>query len=196
MDNQPQAASQSQTTPNRFYINQDFKIGRESFTVTDGQNVTCVAKQKLLAVKEHLDVYHDETATQLVFTIQQTSLVAISMTFAVVAANGQAMGSFRLQSMESLMSEHWEILDASGNPIGVIEQEAANAMLGRVTSIVPQTFVAKINGQPVCTYKEEHSIGMYFKMDIDFSTDTAGIFDRTLGIAGAILLASRHMQTK
>jgi hypothetical protein len=37
---------------------------------------------------------------------------------------------------------------------------------------------------------------MFFRMDIDFSSDSAMTFDRTLGIAGAILLASKHMNTK
>ena len=62
-------------------------------------------------------------------------------------------------------------------------------------TIIPQKFVATINNQPVCIYQEQMNIGMFFKMDIDFSSDTAGIFDRTLGIAAAILLASKHMTT-
>jgi hypothetical protein len=59
--------------------------------------------------------------------------------------------------------------------------------------MIPQTFVASINNQPVCRYHEQMNIGVMFKMDIDFSSDTAGVYDRTLGIAGAILLASKHM---
>jgi TRAP-type mannitol/chloroaromatic compound transport system substrate-binding protein len=66
---------------------------------------------------------------------------------------------------------------------------------GGAGTIIPQKFVASINNQPVCNYNEQMNIGAFFKMDIDFSADTAGIFDRTLGIAAAILLASKHMQT-
>lgn len=37
------------------------------------------------------------------------------------------------------------------------------------------------------------NIGVFFKMDVDFSSDTAGLFDRTLGVAGAIILAANHL---
>lgn len=200
-DNPSQAPSETAAPagpalPDKFYISQDFKFGRESFSVTDGQNLICAAKLKMLTLKEHIDVYRDEAATQLVFTIQQTSMVAMSKLYVVAAATGQTMGAFRIQAMQSMVNEHWEILDSNNNPIGIIEQDTMKAMLGRFASIVPQTFVAKINGQPVCVYKEEMNMGVYFKMDIDFSADSAKLYDRTLGIAAAILLASRHMQTQ
>ncbi len=212
---------QQATQPNHFYINQELKFGRETFAVTDGQNTVCVAKRKIMAVKEHMDIYRDEAATQLVFTIQQERVMAMSKVYDVVAADGHKMGGFKLEAMQSMMKEHWDILDANDNPIGVIDQDTNTAMTGRavdmvggvlggllgggggamggvaagnaIGSMIPQTFVASINNQPVCRYHEQMNIGILFKMDIDFSSDTAGVYDRTLGIAGAILLASKHM---
>lgn len=214
-------APQQPSQPNHFFINQELKMGRESFAVTDGQNLICVAKRKMMAIKEHMDVYRDEAATQIVFTIQQEKALAIAKVYDVISADGQKMGGFKLQSMQSMMQEHWDILDVNGNPVGVINQDTSTAMAGKavdmiggvlgglfgggggamtgmaagegVGSMIPQTFVASINNQPVCRYEEEMNIGMLFKMDIDFSSDTVGVFDRTLGIAGAILLASKHM---
>lgn len=215
----PQPPAQS----NHFFINQELKMGRESFAVTDGQNLVCVAKKKMMAIKEHMDVYRDEAATQLIFTIQQERAMAMSKVYDVVSADGQKMGGFKLEAMQSMMKEHWDILDTSDNPIGVIDQDATTAMVGKVGGMmggglgamlgggrgamggmaagagmgttVPQKFVASMNNQPVCTYQEEMNVGVFFKMDIDFSADTAGMFDRTLGIAAAILLASKHMST-
>jgi hypothetical protein len=215
---QPQ---QPTVQPNHFYISQDLKFGRESFSVTDGQTLVCVAKRKIMAVKEHMDVYRDEAATQIVFTIQQERVMAMSKVYDVISADGQKMGGYKLQAMQSMMKEHWDILDANDNPIGVIDQDMNTAMTGKAVNavagvlgglfgggegaaggmaagsglgnMIPQTFVASINNQPVCRYHEQMNIGVMFKMDIDFSGDTAGVFDRTLGIAGAILLASKHM---
>lgn len=170
---------------------------RESFHVTDDAGaLICVAALKTFAIKAHIDVYRDEARTQLAFTIQQKSALALTKTYEVADAAGQIMGAFRLQAMQSLLAEHWEILNAGGAPLGTIEQDKSSALMGRVAAIVPQSFVAKINDQPVCVYHEEVNIGVSFKMDIDFSGDTGNLFDRTLGIAGAILLASRHLQTK
>ncbi len=190
---------QQPAAPNCFFINQEFKFGRESFAVTDGQNLVCVAKLKMFTIKEHIDVYRDEAATQLVFTIQQTKAVAVSKTYEVTSANGQKMGGFKLEAMQSMVKEHWDILDTNDNPIGAIDQNTMTAMAGRfggMGAVLPQTFVATMNGQQVCAYQEQMNIGVFFKMDIDFSGDTAGLYDRTLGIAGAILLSSKHMQTR
>lgn len=222
--NSPTPAPQAQ--PSHFFINQELKFGRESFAVTDGQNIVCVAKLKILAIKEHIDVYRDEAATQLVFTIQQEKAIAMSKEYDVVSADGQKMGGFKLEAMQSMMKEHWDILDANNNPIGVIDQDSTTAMEGKALdmagaalgglmnngnnvggamggmamtggtgTVIPQKFVASINNQPVCFYQEQMNIGMFFKMDIDFSSDTSGVFDRTLGIAAAILLSSKHMTT-
>jgi hypothetical protein len=227
---QPQNPQPQQPQANHYYINQELKFGRESFAVTDGQNLVCVAKKKIMAVKEHMDVYRDEAATQLVFTIQQERAMAMSKIYDIVSADGQKMGAFKLEAMQSFMKEHWDILDANDNPVGVIDQDSTTAMEGKavnmvgaalgglfggnngggiggmgmgtmggmgagngVGSMIPQTFVASINNQAVCTYHEQMNIGIMYKMDIDFSADTAGIYDRTLGIAGAILLSSKHM---
>jgi len=219
--NYNQSAESPQGQPSHYYINQELKIGRETFAVTDGQNVICVAKRKMMAIKDHLDVYRDESATELVFTIQQERAMAMSKIYDVVSASGQKMGAYKLQAMQSMMKEHWDILDANDNPIGVIDQDTNTDMAGKAVDVVggvlggllggvggaaggmatgngignmiPQTFIASINNQPVCRYHEQLSISILFKMDIDFSSDTAGIFDRTLGIAGAIILASKHM---
>ncbi len=222
--NQPVAPQQSmpqqQTVQsNLFYIKQELKSGRETFTVTDGQNIICVAKLKTMTAKEHMDVYRDEAATQLAFTIQQRT-IAMSNIYDVVSVDGQKMGGFKLEAMHSVMQEHWDILDVNDNPVGVIDQDTNTAKAGRniiratsllsgllsgngggleaiagngIGTIIPQSFVASINNQPVCKYHEQMSIGVFFKMDIDFSSDTANLYDRTLGIAAAILLASRHM---
>lgn len=71
-------ASTRPATPNHFFINQELKFGRETFSVTDGQNLVCVAKRKIMAVKEHMDIYRDEAATQLVFTIQRERVMTMS----------------------------------------------------------------------------------------------------------------------
>lgn len=212
------------TQPNLFYINQELKMGRESFAVKDEQqSLVCVAKQKILAIREHIDVYRDEAATELVFSIQQETAMAVSKTYDVVAGNGTKMGGFKLEAMQSMMNEHWDILDSNGNSIGAIDQDTTTAMEGKVGEVaggilggllggvsgamsgaggmagagtfIPQKFIATINSQPVCTFSEQMNIGILFKMTIDFSADSSALFDRTLGIAASILLASKHMTT-
>jgi hypothetical protein len=117
---QPPTPQQSSAQPSHFFISQELKMGRESFAITDGQNLVCVAKRKIMAIKEHMDVYRDEAATQLVFTIQQERAMAMSKVYDVVSADGQKMGGFKLEAMQSMMKEHWDILDTNDNPVGVI----------------------------------------------------------------------------
>lgn len=180
---------------NQFHINQEFKVGRETFEVTDGRNVVCVAKKKLVAIKEHIDVYRDEAQSEELFIIQQTNIMALSKEYDVMTAGGVKIGGFKLEAMQSTLKEHWDILDAHNTVIGSIDQNGMTAMVGHLGGLagdIPQSFVATVDGQEACRYSERLNVGVFFKMDIDFT----GTFDRTLGVAGAILLASKHMQTK
>jgi len=182
-----------------FHIDQKFKIGRETFSVTDGQNVVCVAKKKMMTIKEHIDVYQDEAQSQKLFTIQQTSAMAISKEYDVVTEDGTKLGGFKLEALQSMLKEHWDILDAQNSKVGAIDQNAVTAVVGDLGGLagdIPQSFVATINGQEVCKYDERLNVGMFFKMDIDLSGDSGNLFDRTLAVASAVLLASKHMRTK
>lgn len=212
----PQQPVNQPSVPNKFYINQEFKLLKQTFAVTDGQNIVCVAKVNINPIKEHIDVFRDDACTQLIFTIQQEKAIAISKTYEVVSAAGQKMGAFKLQAMKSVMKEHWDIMDANNNLIGAIDQDSTTAMVGRMGgmmggmfgggggamgglamgTMIPQKFIASVNNQPVCVYQEELNVGVFFKMDIDFSSDVNNLFDRTLGIASAILLSSKHMHTE
>jgi hypothetical protein len=201
------STSQPSAQSNHYLINQELKMGRESFAVVDdAQNLVCEAKLKMFQIKEHIDVYHDEAAAQPAFTISQEKAMAISKVYDVVSSDGQKMGGFKLEAMQSMMKEHWDILDANGNVIGAINQDPTTSMMGKMGgmmgaggaamgTVIPQKFMATMNNQTVCSYQEEMNIGIFFKMDIDFSADTNNMFDRTLGIAAAILLATKHMST-
>ena len=212
--NQP---PQRQDQSNHLYIKQEIKYSSRSFPVTDGQQLVCFAKVRVLSLKKHIDIYQDETAKQIIFTIQQEKIMAISKTYDVILSNGQKIGAFQLKVMQSMTKEHWDILDSNNNPIGYIEQDVVTAMENKAGNIIandinnmlennlagspidtttrieiPQKFIAYMNNQPVCIYSEKFTINTLFNMDIDFSSDTGQIFNTTMRLAAAILLASEH----
>jgi len=210
-------SSPIQDQSNHLYIKQEIKYGNRSFPVTDGQQQVCFAKVKIFSLKKHIDIYQDETAKQIIFTIQQQKIMAVSKTYDVILSNGQKIGSFQLKAMQSMTKEHWDILDANNNPIGYIEQDIVTAMEDKAGNIIandinnmfennlagssidtttrikiPQKFIAYMNNQPVCIYDEKYQINTFLNMDIDFSVDTGQIFNTTMRLAAAILLASKH----
>ena len=64
------------------------------------------------------------------------------------------------------------------------------AMLRRfLTSLIPQTFQADIEGHPVATYSQQFN-PFVLKLNLDFSSDTNGLLDPRMGIAAGILLCA------
>jgi hypothetical protein len=147
--------------------------------------------------------------------------LAIAKVYDVITADGQKIGGFKLHSLQSMMQEHCDFLEVNGNPVGVIDQDTSTAMASKAVDmiggalgglfggcstamagmaagntigrIISQTFVASTNNRPLCRHEEEMNTGMFFKMGIDINGDKTGLFDRTLGIAGAVPLPSKHL---
>jgi hypothetical protein len=81
-------------------------------------------------------------------------------------------------------------LGAQGREIGLIsEDNAALAILRRtvVGWMCPQTYDGTVGGHPVCHFHRNFN-PFVSKVTLDFRVDTAGMLDRRLGIAAAILL--------
>jgi hypothetical protein len=56
-------------------------------------------------------------------------------------------------------------------------------------NLIPQNYQGEVGGTPVCTFYQNVNQFMN-KITIDFSQDTAGLLDRRLGLAAALLLAA------
>lgn len=97
-------------------------------------------KQKLLKLKEDINVFADEGQTQHLFNIKADRILDFSANYRFTSANGRSIGSIRRQGMRSIFRANYEISDAGGKQVMAINEEnawikVANALIGELPII-------------------------------------------------------------
>jgi uncharacterized protein YxjI len=97
-------------------------------------------KQKLLKLKEDINVFADEGQTQHLFNIRADRILDFSANYQFTSANGQPIGSIRRRGMRSIFRANYEIFDDAGNHVMSIHEENAwikfgNALIGELPII-------------------------------------------------------------
>lgn len=119
-------------------------------------------KQKLLKLKEDINVFADEGQTQHLFNIKADRILDFSANYRFTSASGQPIGSIRRRGMRSIFKANYEISDAAGNQVMAIHEENAwvkvgNALIGELPIVGmftgyflnPAYIVSKVDGTPV-----------------------------------------------
>jgi uncharacterized protein YxjI len=127
----------------------------------NGQLVGYV-KQKLLKLKEDINVFADEGQTQHLFNIKADRILDFSANYRFTSSSGQPIGSIRRRGMRSIFKANYEIFDAAGNQVMSIHEENAwikfgNALIGELPIVGmftgyflnPAYIVTRMDGSPV-----------------------------------------------
>ncbi len=191
------AASQSFTAEHYTVRRKVFKLVGGAFHVFD-QNSMLVAysEQKAFKLKEDIRVYADEAKSREVLSIQARQVLDWSAAYDVFdSVTGEKVGALRRRGARSMLRDEWHVLDASDTEVGVlIEDSMVLALLRRfVVSLIPQRYDVFMpdaeTGSKVASLDQNFNPFVY-RLDVDFSFDPHGRFDRRVGIAAGILLAA------
>jgi len=150
------------------------------------------SEQKMFKLREDIRVYADEAKTQEVLAIKARQIIDFSAAFDVIdSTTGQKVGALRRKGLASMLRDEWEILDVNDTVRGrLFEDSMGLALLRRLlTNLVPQNYDLLFGETRVADYKQNFNPFTY-ELNIDFSMDTLGQFDRRIGIAAGILLAA------
>ena len=149
-------------------------------------------EQKMFRLREDIRVYGDESKSQELLLIKARNIIDFSAAYDVVdAPYNQKVGTLRRRGLRSMFRDEWEVLDVNDQPIGqLFEDSVGRAMLRRFVlgSFLPQDYDMTVGETRVADLRQQFNLFAY-RMDLDFSMDSAGLLDRRLGIAAAILLA-------
>lgn len=173
------------------------KLAGGAFHVYDAAGtVVAYSQQKAFRLKEDIRVFTDESKTTELLSIQARQIMDFSAAYDVTdpSVGGEKVGALRRMGGRSILRDEWQILDANDMQIGtLIEDSMGLALLRRfLTGLVPQrydVFFPNAEGTKVANMDQNFNPFVY-KLAVDFSMDTGGVFDRRLGIAAAILLAA------
>ena len=88
-------------------------------------NLIGYVKQKLLKLKEDINVYADEQQTRHLFNIKADRVLDFSAKYNFTDAGGNLIGSIKRQGMRSIWKANYEVYDSMNNPVLQIHEESA-----------------------------------------------------------------------
>lgn len=153
------------------------------------EQLVLFSEQKMFKLREDIRIYSDETKSQELLYIKARNIIDFSAAYDVVDSLEQRqVGVLRRKGFRSMLRDEWEVLDASENLIGVLqEDQMGRALLRRLLlgSLLPQNYDLLVGGTRAVDLRQRFNLFRY-EMDIEFSGTP---LDHRLGLAAAALLA-------
>lgn len=125
-------------------------------------------KQKLLKLKEDINVFADEQQTQHLYNIKADRIIDFSAKYNFTNAHGQNIGAIKRRGMRSIFKAHYEIFEASGVQSLEIREENAwvkviDAVVGELPIIGmftgyffnPAYIVSRMDGTPLARLQKQ-----------------------------------------
>ena len=171
-----------------------FRLFGGAFHVyTEGGELALYTDQRRFRLKEDLRVYADESKSEELLRINTQSVFDISGAYDVTDSRSQErVGTLQRRGLASFVRDQWDVLDASGEPLGSLQEDSMakallRRLLGDLSLVMPQRYHLEAGGRTVATYRQRFN-PVILKLEVDFSSDTDNVLDRRLGLAAAILL--------
>lgn len=86
-------------------------------------NLLGYVKQKLLKLKEDINVFADEQQTQHLYNIKADRVIDFSANYNFTDSQGQHLGAIKRQGMRSIWKANYDIIDPTGNLCFKINEE-------------------------------------------------------------------------
>ncbi len=131
-------------------------------------NLMGYVKQKLLKLKEDINVFADENQTQLLFNIKADRVIDFSAQYNFTDSRGNFLGSIKRQGMRSLWRSHYLIFSSQNQQVMEIREENAwvkvvDALVGEIPIIGmftgylfnPAYIVSKTDSSPVARLQKQ-----------------------------------------
>lgn len=160
----------------------EFKIGTlaNDFTAKDAGGATIAyVKQKLFKLKEAINVFSDESKTEVLYTIAADRIIDFNASYVFKSESGNELGKVGRKGAKSLLKAHYNIFDKDNNLDYTITEEnpwakVGDAVLGEIPVVGmftgylfnPKYIVKDTNDQIIARLSKEPSFfGRRFKLE-------------------------------
>jgi len=153
-------------------------------------NLVLFAKRRALRLREHIEAFEDEAQTRPALEIRTEAILDLGATYVVRdTRSGETVGMARRRFVRSMLRDHWDLLDAGGNPVGEAQEDSmALALLRRLlAAFVPQRYHVRVQGQPVAELYQRWN-PFLFRADLRMEAGGDARLDPRLLLGLAILL--------
>lgn len=86
-------------------------------------NLLGYVKQKMLKLKEDINVFTDESQTHILYNIKADRIIDFSARYTFTDGAGKIIGSVKRQGRRSIWRANYEVADAAGNHAMTINEE-------------------------------------------------------------------------
>ncbi|MBM7442407.1 hypothetical protein [Streptomyces sp. HB132] len=183
----------------RFIVSQKTTVMSNRYVVSsarpDGSagEVVAFAEQELMALKEQVTIYTDESRHHVLCTFEADQAVDVGAVYTVRDEDGSPIGSFREKTMVSLLRSTWVLEQPGLTELTGRERNAALAVLRRIWDFLPATEFVPFAWPRHFDFAEgdkrwmavERKFGLRDRYLVDITS--AGL-DRRLAIAQAVAL--------
>jgi len=125
-------------------------------------------KQKMFKLKEDINIFSDETQTQLMYNIKADRVIDFSARYNFADAQGNRLGSIKRRGMRSIWRANYEIYDQNDIQVMKITEESGwikvlDALVGELPVIGmftgyffnPSYIIARMDELPVARLKKQ-----------------------------------------
>jgi len=110
----------------------------QRITASDANGqVVMFIKQKMLRLKEHVEVFADAEQTQLLFTIKADRVIDFSANYHFADSQGNDWGAVRRQGMRSLWTAHYDIIQDGEVEMSIREESPVKKLLESLLGEIP-----------------------------------------------------------
>lgn len=195
---------------NVFYpYNFTFKIGtiHNDFVAKDATgNTKAFVKQKIFKLKEHVEVFSDETRSTVLYNINANKWLDFNTTYSFKGSHGKNVGRLARKGWRSLWKASYELYDERDQQDLVIQEKNAWVkvmdgllseipVLGMFTGYLfnPSYLVSRPDGTLVATFTKQKSFfGRKFKLEQDAAFEEGEEQRIHLGLMMMALLERRR----
>ncbi len=185
-----------------FPIDLTFKLlafASQIYIRDEGGNLLGYVKQKLFKLKEDINIYADESRTQMLFNIKADRVLDFSARYNFTDSRNQFIGSIKRQGMRSIWKAHYIISDANDRQILQIHEESAwtkvfDALVGEVPIVGmftgylfnPAYVMSRMDNNPILLMKKQPA---FFEGKFQLTSQTQISPDEeTLVLLGSLML--------
>lgn len=178
----------------RYQIRRKFLsfVHKDFFVLGPSGEIVLWGRKKGFRLKEDIRIFDDPAMQREVLSIQARHAIDFAATYDVWDSQSRLkIGALRRKGFRSILRDEWELLGPDEASIGVMQEDSQGMALLRrfLVNLIPQSFDITSGGSTLAQVRQHFNL-IHFRLDLDFSPDSARRLDRRLGVAAAVVLST------
>ena len=112
-------------------------LGQRIWATDNGGRTLMFIKQKMFKLKENVEIFNDESQSNLLFRIMSDRVIDFSANYAFTDAEGNDWGAVRRKGMKSLWSAHYEVMQEGQIDMTIEEESPMKKVLEGIVGEIP-----------------------------------------------------------